>query len=165
MPRIVELAEPRPGERVVRDGVALPPGVVLSDRAVAGIGRDVDGGDRWFDVASTVQLDGPDGALVLWFFFGGRRSLSHGEVITHWRDVHGPLAVRHHVGLCRYVQHEVLDGADPRVDGIAELHFATASDLAERFFDSDAGQQAIAADVASFAGRYAETFLVEHTTR
>jgi uncharacterized protein (TIGR02118 family) len=161
VPRIVELAEPRAGERVVHEGIALPPGIELSDRSVGGIGRDADGGLRSFEVRSTVQLDGPEGALVMWVFFGRRRSLSHDEFNAHWRDVHAPLALRHHVGVCRYVQHEVLGGTDDRVDGIAELHFATADDLAERFYDSDDGRRAIAADVASFAGRYVETFIVE----
>jgi len=151
-------------------GVALPTGVTLSDRA-ADVEAVVHASDavalpsdavRWFRVESTVQLDGPDldGPKLL-FFFGGRRSLSHDEVIAHWRHVHGPLALHHHVGMSRYVQHEVLEGSDDRVDAIAELHFANAQDLAERFYDSDDGRRAIAADIASFAGRYSETFLVE----
>jgi uncharacterized protein (TIGR02118 family) len=159
--RIVELATEGTGDRVVRDGLRLPVGVVPSDRPVRAIARDVDEGVRWFEVTSTVQLDGPPGALVMWVFFGGRRSLGRDEVIAHWRDVHAPLALRHHVGMSRYVQHVVVDGSDDRVDAIAELHFASADDLADRFYDSDDGRRAIAADVVSFAGRYAETFIVE----
>ncbi|MEN3273442.1 MAG: EthD domain [Actinomycetota bacterium] len=159
-------------DRVLADGsgMALPEGVALGDRAadVEAIVHVADAAElpsdavRWFRVESTVQLDGPDldGPKLL-FFFGGRRSLSHDEVIAHWRDVHGPLALHHHVGMSRYVQHEVVEGSDDRVDAIAELHFANAHDLAERFYDSDDGRRAIAADIASFAGRYSETFLVE----
>jgi hypothetical protein len=35
---------------------------------------------------------------------------------------------------------------------MAILHFRTAQDLRERFYDSDAGRAAIAADVAKFSG-------------
>ena len=145
--------------------VALPRGVVLSDRQVAAIGVDLEGGDRWFDVTSTVRLDGPPGALILWVFFDGRASLGREAALAHWRDVHAPLALQHHVGMCRYVQHVVVDGTDPRVAAIAELHFASPTDLSERFYGSDEGRQAIAADVASFAGRYAESFIVERVSQ
>lgn len=160
VPRIVETASGERGDPVVREGLRLPAGVVVSERPVVAIARDVDGDERWFEVTSTVQLDGPPGAFVMWVFFGRRRSMSHEELIAHWRDVHGPLALHHHVGMCRYLQHEVVDGNDDRVDGIAELHFASADDLANRFYGSGEGQRAIAADVATFAGRYAETFIV-----
>ena len=158
--RIVELPAGAGGDPVVRD-VALPPGVVLSERPVAEIGVDLEGGDRWFEVTSTVVLDGPQGALILWVLFDGRASLGREAALAHWRDVHAPLALQHHVGMCRYVQHVVVDGTDPRVAAIAELHFATPRDLAERFYDSDDGRRAIAADISSFAGRYAESFIVE----
>ena len=161
MVRIVELATAEIGDPVVREGLRLPSGVVMSDRPVAAIALDVDvDGVRWFEVDSTVQLDGPPGALIMWVFFGGRASMSHDEVLAHWRDVHAPLARRHHVGMSRYVQHVVTDGTDERVLAVAELHFASADDLADRFYDSDDGRRAIGADVASFAGRYAETFIV-----
>jgi uncharacterized protein (TIGR02118 family) len=162
--RIVELADVGAGMPVLRRPLRLPEGVARSDREVAAIALDPDAGVadvlRWFDVTSTVMLDGPAGALVMWVFFGGRRSLPREEVLAHWRDVHAPLALRHHVGVCRYVQHVVDAGSDDRVDAIAELHFASADDLADRFYDSDDGRRAIAADIATFAGRYAETFIV-----
>ena len=116
--------------------------------------------DRSFDVASTVQLDGPAGAVVMWVLFGTRRSLGRDAALEHWRDVHAPLARKHHVGMCRYVQHVVVDGPDDRIDAIAELHFASQQDLDDRFYDSDDGRASIAADVATFAGRYSETFIV-----
>ena len=116
--------------------------------------------DRSFDVTSTVQLDGPTGGVVMWVLFGTRRSLGREASLAHWRDVHAPLAREHHVGMCRYVQHVVVDGTDERVDAIAELHFASQADLDDRFYDSDDGRAAIAADVATFAGRHAETFIV-----
>lgn len=140
--------------------VDLPRGVVQSERDVAGIGVDVEGGDRWFDVTSTVQKDGPTGALIMWVFFNGRASIGRDAALAHWRDVHGLLAVKHHIGVCRYVQHVVVDGCDDRVEAIAELHFASPADLADRFYDSDDGRRAIAADIATFAGGYFETFIV-----
>ena len=144
---------------MVRD-VELPAGVVLSERPVGGIALDVDGGLRSFEVTSTVQLDGPDGALVMWVLFAVRRSLGRDAGLAHWRDVHAPLARKHHVGMCRYVQHVVVDGTDPTVDAIAELHFASPEDLRDRFYDSDAGRAAIAADVAVFGSRLADTHIV-----
>lgn len=143
---------------VVRD-LALPAGVRLSERAVGGIAVDVDGGLRSFEVTSTVQVDGPAGALVMWVFFSKRRSVTKGQFVAHWRDVHAPLARKHHVGMSRYVQHVVVDGTDDTVDGIAELHFASAADLRDRFYDSDDGVKAIAADVVHFSGRHVDTYI------
>ncbi len=73
----------------------------------------------------------------------------------HWRDVHGPLALRHHVGLSRYVQNVVqapITPGAPACDGISELHFPTARDMRERFIDSPQGARRIADDVSSFVG-------------
>lgn len=116
--------------------------------------------DRWFEVTSTAQLDGPLGSVVMWVLFGTRRSLGRDAALAHWRDVHAPLARKHHIGMCRYVQHVVMGGTDDRVDAIAELRFETNADLDDRFYDSDDGRAAIAADIATFAGRYFETFIV-----
>jgi hypothetical protein len=53
-----------------------------------------------------------------------RPDLSRPAFSAHWREVHGPLALRI-PGLCRYVQNHVRDWpgppvAPPRVDGISE---------------------------------------------
>jgi uncharacterized protein (TIGR02118 family) len=77
------------------------------------------------------------------------------EFVRHWRDVHGPLALRHHIGAWKYVQNAVEErfgDADPTIVGLAELHFPTVDDLVERMYDSEEGVQAIAADVAQFVG-------------
>lgn len=122
-------------------------------------GVEVDATDalRSFEVTSTVQLDGPAGALVMWVFFNTRRSKPTHECLAHWHDVHAPLAREHH-GMCRYVQHVVVDPDEGGIEAIAELHFATASDYTDRFYLHDDSRRVIADDVAQFAGRISETY-------
>ena len=153
--------------------VELPSGVVLSRRR-ASIGSiihidstDLDsiqkepGVDRAFLVDSTVQLDGPVAAEPIMFvFFARRQGMAPADFRAHWRNVHAPLACRHHVGMSRYVQHVVIDGSDESVDAIAELHFLSTAEFSDRFYDSDAGARAIAQDVARFSSRRADTYLV-----
>lgn len=79
--------------------------------------------------------------------------LSHAEFDAHWRDLHAPLALRHHAGLCGYEQ-LVIAGAltanAAPIDGIALLHFPSHDAFAERFYDSDAGRDALLADTQRF---------------
>lgn len=78
---------------------------------------------------------------------------SREEFVRHWREVHAPLALRHHVGMSQYVQNVVLEPLTPDApayDGISELHFPTARDMRERFIDSPEGASRIAADVSRF---------------
>ena len=78
--------------------------------------------------------------------------LDHAAADAHWRDVHAPLALRHHPGMWHYHQvsiDEVVAG--PVYDGIALCAFASAQDLAERFFGDDDDRAVIAADVARFS--------------
>jgi len=87
--------------------------------------------------------------------YGTRRhpSLDRAAYDAHWRDVHGPLAVRHHIGMCDYWQcaiDERLSGDGPDYDGIAVVQFPSPEDLAERFFDGPEGRDAIQRDAASF---------------
>ncbi len=73
---------------------------------------------------------------------------------AHWDTTHAPLALKHHVGMWRYLQDVVIEALTPDAppwDGFAELHFRTAQDLRERFYDSDEGRAVIAADVARFS--------------
>jgi uncharacterized protein (TIGR02118 family) len=81
-----------------------------------------------------------------------RRDMTQDEYAAHWGDRHAPLALRVHVGMWRYARNVVVEsqpGSD-KWDGFAVLHFRTSADLRERFYDSDAGRDAIAADVAEF---------------
>ena len=78
--------------------------------------------------------------------------LTHDQADAHWRDVHAPLALRHHPGMWHYHQISitaVLDGA--AYDGIALCAFASEQEMAERFFGGPQDRAIIAADVASFA--------------
>jgi uncharacterized protein (TIGR02118 family) len=84
-----------------------------------------------------------------------RSGMTADEFARHWREVHGPLALAHHVGMCAYVQNIVirpLGAGTPGFDGFSELHFPSARDLRERFIDSREGGRRIAADVARFVG-------------
>jgi len=78
--------------------------------------------------------------------------LTHEQADAHWRDVHAPLALRHHPGMWHYHQvsiDRVLGGRE--FDGIALCAFASEQDLAERFFGGPEDQAAISADVATFS--------------
>ena len=81
-------------------------------------------------------------------------SLTPEESDRHWRDVHAPLALKHHVGMSQYTQLsvvQVLDG--PVFGGFALCEFDSMDDLRNRFFDGPEGERAILADIASFADR------------
>ncbi|MEP6624401.1 MAG: EthD domain-containing protein [Acidimicrobiia bacterium] len=86
-------------------------------------------------------------------------ALTHDAFVAHWRDRHGPLALRRHVGLVEYRQGVVAanltpDAPDaPEIDGVAQLGFSTRIDFETRFFDSDEGRAEIMADVARFMDR------------
>ena len=90
------------------------------------------------------------------FFLALRHpSMTHEEMARYWGEQHAPLALRIHVGMWRYTRNVVtrpLTEGAPDWDGMAILHFRTAQDLRERFYDSDEGRAAIAADVAKFSG-------------
>ena len=64
----------------------------------------------------------------------------------HWREVHGPIALRM-PGLKHYIQNHAA-GDDPPYDGIAELWFDTPADM-QSAFTSEAAADA-AHDAANF---------------
>lgn len=71
----------------------------------------------------------------------------------YWRDVHAPLAKRHHPNVIRYVQNVVVNPLTPDtpdLDGIAELSFLSVDDMHARQYDSDIGREVIGADVRRF---------------
>jgi hypothetical protein len=81
-----------------------------------------------------------------------RPDLEHGTADAHWRDIHAPLALRHHPGMWHYHQisvDEVLAGVS--CDGIALCAFASAQEMSERFFGDDEDRAVIAADVDRFS--------------
>ena len=81
-----------------------------------------------------------------------RSDLDHDAADAHWRDVHAPLALRHHPGMWHYHQISVNDVlAGPALDGVALSAFASAQEMSERFFGDDEDRAVIAADVARFS--------------
>lgn len=95
---------------------------------------------------------GPTPGVVATFGLALRPGLSHADGDRHWRDVHAPLALRHHVGMWDYVQCSVVHRFHgPELDGFALCGFPSDHDLRHRFYDDDDGKAAIRADVASFS--------------
>jgi uncharacterized protein (TIGR02118 family) len=80
------------------------------------------------------------------------KDMTQEDYAAYWADRHAPLALKVHVGMWRYERNVVVASAagNDKWDGFAVLHFRTAEDLRERFYDSDAGRAAIAADVSQF---------------
>lgn len=69
---------------------------------------------------------------------------------AHWRDVHGPLALAHHIGMWDYEQVTVVGGDTAGLDGFAIVQFPTVEDASERFFDTRDGAAIVSADAAAF---------------
>ena len=70
----------------------------------------------------------------------------------HWQMQHGPLALEVHTCMTHYYQLQVLHRfSGPEWHGLALCCFATEDDLRYRFFNSAAGEKAIALDVRRFA--------------
>ena len=77
---------------------------------------------------------------------------SHHEADSHWRDVHGPLALEHHAFMSHYVQLSVVHIiAGTAFDGFALCGFEDLTDLKERFYTTEASRDVIAADIQNFA--------------
>ncbi len=94
----------------------------------------------------------PTRGIVAVFGLHRNPALSHREADAHWRDVHKPLALRHHPGMCDYHQASILQVLHGEAfDGFAFCKFASEDDLRTRFFDNDEGRSIILADVAKFA--------------
>lgn len=94
-----------------------------------------------------------------------RNGMTHEEFVGHWLSSHVPLALQHHPGMVRYVTNVVdrrLGDTGPELDGIAELHFASAETLAAAIFDSSAGERIIRDDMARFIGRTGAYHVVEY---
>ena len=91
-----------------------------------------------------------------------RPDLSWQAYSDHWRDNHGPLALRRQPGFWRYVQNHVVErltDATPDFDGIGELHFRTAQAVIDEMFDSPQGQEEIMADTYRFMSHEGSTTL------
>ena len=90
--------------------------------------------------------------IISIFTMVANSSLGAAASDTYWRDNHAPLALEIHEKMTHYYQLSVQHCFHgPLWDGFALCSFATENDLRNRFFNSEAGKQAIAADVAKFA--------------
>ena len=77
---------------------------------------------------------------------------THQQADAHWRDVHAPLALRHHAFMTHYTQLSVvqtLRGAE--LDGFALCGFDSMEDLRERFFSEPDSRDVITEDIQKFA--------------
>lgn len=82
-----------------------------------------------------------------------RPGMTHADFLAHWRNNHGPLAVKHQPGFWRYAQNHIqepLGAQTPVLDGIGVLHFRDAGDIFTGMYDSDEGQRLIVEDTERF---------------
>ena len=105
----------------------------------------------------------PDGEMApgvkMVSFVKRAEGLTHEQFVRHWTENHAPLAKQHHAGLWNYTQNAVRRTYTPggaSIDGIAELQFRTRESFENEFYDSDAGRDAIRADVKLFINRSGE---------
>jgi len=78
--------------------------------------------------------------------------MTHRQCDDHWRDNHGPLALRMHLAMCDYTQLAVVETLHgQQLDGIAMCAFPTRQDLSTKFFNDDQAKAAITADVMTFS--------------
>lgn len=74
--------------------------------------------------------------------------LSHEQFVDHWRERHVPLALKHVLGMGRYVTNVVVEPLTPdapEIDGIVEVHY-----VEKRRFDSPEGEAIMMDDVRQF---------------
>ena len=77
---------------------------------------------------------------------------SHTESDAHWRDVHAPLALKHHAYMSQYSQLSVVTTlSGTPFDGFALCGFDSREDLKERFFSEPDSREVIEADIQKFA--------------
>jgi uncharacterized protein (TIGR02118 family) len=149
---MITLRQPR-GEGLPR--LELPPGARI-------VGA--------YAVQEIVKLDyarsWPEGevspGVSLLCFVRRKPDMSRQAYSDHWRDNHGPLALRRQPGFWRYVQNHVVERLTeetPDFDGIGELHFRTANSVVEQMFDSPEGQQEIMEDTLRFMSHEGSTTL------
>jgi hypothetical protein len=101
--------------------------------------------------AEPASSTGLPGAVAL-FTMVHNPALTHREADRHWRDLHAPLALKHHQAMSHYTQLSVLHRLHgPDWHGFALCGFDSLEDLREHFFATPLGKIAIRTDVARFA--------------
>ncbi|MBO0732550.1 MAG: EthD domain-containing protein, partial [Acidimicrobiaceae bacterium] len=97
-----------------------------------------------------------DGGVSFISFVQRAATMDHEQFEQHWTERHRPLAIEHHQGMLLYVQNvvrEQIAGPDgAALDGIAELVFATGSDVDAGLFPTEESRRIIGEDVARFIG-------------
>lgn len=141
---MVELYAPTEGGDAF--GVALPDGVrVVGAYAVDEVVQK--------DYERTWGANEPSPGVKLLCSISSRPGMTHDDFLAHWRNNHGPLAVKHQPGFWHYVQNHIqepLGEQTPFLDGIGALHFREASDIFTGMYDSDEGQRLIVEDTERF---------------
>lgn len=105
------------------------------------------------DAGRTTAPGDPTPGISMFFACWRNPDWSHAQFNEHWRDVHAPLAVRHHPGMQDYTQCELAHAFTPRAvnyDGIAILQFDSIEDYETRMFADAEGERIIGEDVAKF---------------
>jgi hypothetical protein len=95
---------------------------------------------------------------------GWKDGLTDTEGRLGW-EVHGPLALRTHVGFSKYVRNvvdEVLTPDAPRYGGIGVLQFLTIDDAIHRLLPTPDAGQIIAFDTARWLVVYDNSYFVEY---
>ncbi|MBU9477691.1 hypothetical protein [Burkholderia multivorans] len=86
----------------------------------------------------------------LWFHDDLPRSV----LLRSWREIHGDLALRVHVGSNMYCQNlvtsAVVPGSAAPYGGFSEFHFPSYEALRDGYFDSDRGRTEIRHDIRHF---------------
>jgi hypothetical protein len=83
-------------------------------------------------------------------------------------DLHVKLALKVHVGACKYVRNwieEPLTPNAPPTRGVPELHFASDADALERFFDSPRGRDEVLQDTSHFIAGGPRLYTREYVLR
>ena len=104
----------------------------------------------------------PAAGIKIYAFLKRRQDMSAVEFMSHWSRVHAGIALRHHPGMWRYVQNEVIEplvardsasehglGFDP--DGIAALNLEPNMTFEQALVGFPDSNQVVPADTSQFA--------------
>jgi hypothetical protein len=141
---MVELYAPEEGSDAF--GLSLPDGVrILGAYEVEEVVQK--------DYERTWGAGEPSPGVKLLCSITSRPGMTHRDFLAHWRNNHGPLAVKHQPGFWHYVQNHIqepLTADTPYLDGIGALHFREVGDMITGIYDSEEGQRLIVEDTERF---------------
>ena len=93
--------------------------------------------------------------------------ISHQQYLDHWRNNHGPLAVRVQPGFWHYVQNHVSDWVTddtPDFDGLGELHFQTVDDVFNGMYADEESERLIFEEIPRFMVKELSTVIATKET-